>query len=323
VKRGRRRRDDLERAAARALELLAGSLSGRAGVVLVYHRVGERPGDPVRELVPALAVDEFERHVRLVAERYQPVHASTLIEHVGSRGGVARVPVALTFDDDLYSHIEFAAPILVAAGVPATFFLGGATLDGPHLFWWEHLQALVDAHGPNQVAAEVGVPGPAGRSIHTLARTIESLDPPRRREVERMLAEADAGAVAVQRLDRIGVARLSRDGFEIGFHTLRHELLPALPDDELRCALVEGRQALADAAGASVDTVAYPHGKADERVAAAARAAGYRNGFTGIRGRVTRTTKPLLVPRNELRAGPRPFRLAIARLAARIDDRSA
>ena len=50
------------------------------------------------------------------------------------------VPVALTFDDDLPSHREHAAPVLARHGAPATAFLCGA--DGP--FWWQLLQRAID-----------------------------------------------------------------------------------------------------------------------------------------------------------------------------------
>ena len=77
------------------------------------------------------------------------------------------------------------------------------------------------------------------------------------------------------------VKRLAAAGFEIGFHTLHHDALPALDDRVLAEAMIEGKGALERTAGTPIAAVAYPHGKADRRVAEAARAAGYRRGFTG------------------------------------------
>jgi peptidoglycan/xylan/chitin deacetylase (PgdA/CDA1 family) len=93
------------------------------------------------------------------------------------------------------------------------------------------------------------------------------------------------------------VAALVADGFEIGFHTLRHDALPALADDALDAALRDGRDELATAAGTALDVISYPYGKADQRVAAAARAAGFRRGFITGRCAVTGETDPLLIPR--------------------------
>ena len=68
-------------------------------------------------------------------------------------------------------------------------------------------------------------------------------------------------------------------------------------DDALAAALTDGREALEGAAGERIDTVAYPHGRADARVAAAARAAGFRFGFTGRPDAVDAQSDPLLLGR--------------------------
>ena len=62
---------------------------------------------------------------------------------------------------------------------------------------------------------------------------------------------------------------IGRRGMHRRFHTIRHDLLPSLSDDELgtHCATVVRLQA---AAGEDVELIGYPYGKADERVAAAA-----------------------------------------------------
>lgn len=80
------------------------------------------------------------------------------------------------------------------------------------------------------------------------------------------------------------IRELVRAGMTIGFHTLRHPLLPLLADAELDRALTEGRDALASAAGTVIEFLAYPYGQADARVAEAARRAGYTAAFaTGDR----------------------------------------
>jgi peptidoglycan/xylan/chitin deacetylase (PgdA/CDA1 family) len=93
------------------------------------------------------------------------------------------------------------------------------------------------------------------------------------------------------------VSALSRAGFEIGFHTRRHDRLPDLPDAALQVALESGRDAIADAAGADPRLIAYPHGRADERVAAAARGAGYSFGFSDRPEPVRPASDPLLLGR--------------------------
>jgi peptidoglycan/xylan/chitin deacetylase (PgdA/CDA1 family) len=293
----------------------------RAGVVIVYHRVGGAvAGNPHVEILPAVSSRNFSRQLRHLRRHYRVVPAAELHEAVQSRRRGQRFPVSITFDDDLASHLRDAAPALERERVPATFFLGGVSLQEPHSFWWEDLQRSVDASLVQADAiphvAEADLRAALERSpkaIFRVAAAIEQLDPPERNETAAALRAA-VGQPPDQGL-RIGdVQSLVAAGFEIGFHTLRHDPLPALPDSALERALHEGRQTLAAAVGMPLDLIAYPHGEGDERVARAARAAGFTHGFTTERSRVTVGTDPLLIPRipPALSAGKMALRLARA-----------
>jgi peptidoglycan/xylan/chitin deacetylase (PgdA/CDA1 family) len=72
---------------------------------------------------------------------------------------------------------------------------------------------------------------------------------------------------------------LVETGWEIGSHTVTHALLPQLGDEALERELVDSRRTLERRLGRA-ETIAYPYGLADERVAVAAQAAGYIAGCT-------------------------------------------
>ena len=180
--------------------------------------------------------------------------ASELPAAVERRRFGQRLPVALTFDDDLLSHLEVAAPVLRAAGAPATFFLCGASLDTPHSFWWEDLQELVDLGLLDGVVPELSEPDidetarDDGAALHRIARAIEELSPAERAgNVEPALRAARPTGSRARGLSREEVSALGRD-FEIGFHTRRHDRLPPLDDESLAAALEAGRSDLEEAA---------------------------------------------------------------------------
>jgi peptidoglycan/xylan/chitin deacetylase (PgdA/CDA1 family) len=282
---------------ARYARLRASAL--RAGLVLVYHKLGDPPGDPERELVPALDPTLFDDQLAHLVRWYRVVPAVDIQAAASARRRGERFPVAISFDDDLRSHAEVAMPALRRAGLPATFLLSGASLDGPHRFWWERLQAAAD-QGVDLAAAVGSGLQPEGHSIHGWALAIESSMPGERRRVAAALEERIGPDPPDSGMRRADVVALVDAGFDVGFHTLRHDPLPLLDDPELASALREGRGELEGAVGRPVRWISYPHGKGDARVAAAAREAGYDRGFTGAAEAVRPASDPLLLPRVEV-----------------------
>jgi peptidoglycan/xylan/chitin deacetylase (PgdA/CDA1 family) len=241
-----------------------------------------------------MAPSLFAAEVRHLCSHFRVVAASELLGATRERRRGEPFPVAITFDDDLPTHVEVVVPMLVSAGATATFFLSGASLHRPYRFWWERLQSAVDQRLD---LASLSIGEPRSATIHELGRTIEALPPSARRKVEDELERIvgpdppDAGMRAEQ------VERLNATGVEIGFHTRRHDLLPLLDDDGLARALEEGRGELAALVGRPLTSVAYPHGRADVRVATAARGAGFEAGFTGQPEVVTDEADPFLLGR--------------------------
>jgi peptidoglycan/xylan/chitin deacetylase (PgdA/CDA1 family) len=272
-------------------------LTGRkAGVALMYHSVDRRAGDPARELVPPHEAALFESQLHHIVRHYEVVPADRLLEAVATRRRGRRFPVAITFDDDLASHATIAAPTLRGLGVSGTFFLSGASLDGPFSFHFERLQRAWDTGVPDLPALVTGTTtGPT--SLHGLGVAMADMSPgDRDRTAERLLAQAgpdpaDAG------IRREQVRELVAGGMTVGFHTFRHDPLTGLSDAQLAEAMQRGRGDLADVTGAPVDVIGYPHGRADERVAAAARAAGFRFGYSTRRVPVTPASNPWLLGR--------------------------
>ncbi|CAA9539885.1 MAG: hypothetical protein AVDCRST_MAG30-4631, partial [uncultured Solirubrobacteraceae bacterium] len=59
--------------------------AGRVGLVLLYHRVEGEPGDPSRELVPALGSAAFAAHVAHLRRHYRVVAAANLPRAAAAR----------------------------------------------------------------------------------------------------------------------------------------------------------------------------------------------------------------------------------------------
>ncbi len=276
----------------------------RVGVAVVFHRIGDPQGDPAKEFVPARGTRLFEAQLRHLKRGYRLVKASELLTACQSRRIGQRIPVAITFDDDLASHASVALPMLQDAEVQATFFLCGASLERPFAFWWERLQVALD-HGtlpdvaPNLASAASASPLDGVDIVYRLLSAVEAMTPDERDELSEQLERHVALAPSTASMGADDVKAIALAGHEIGFHTRRHEPLPTLPDRLLSTAMTHGKNELEEVAGETITAIAYPQGKADARTAQAAESAGYRYGYAGHGRPVRGDTHPLLMGRME------------------------
>lgn len=251
-----------------AVERLALRVASRRkpAIVLVWHRIGPAGPSP-HEVVPTVATATFERQLETIAELGDVVPLADLDEPFPS----SRPRFALTFDDDDRGHADHTLPILLARHLPATFFLSGRWRDDCGPYWWEALEEALRRDGAPAVARQHGLP-----SQLTPTRIAEALT-----------GTAQARALAEESRRRGGVsmriedaAALANAGMEIGFHTVDHPVLPCLTATALVDALDRGRQELSADLDTPVTRLAYPHGRADRRVARAAATLGYASGWT-------------------------------------------
>jgi peptidoglycan/xylan/chitin deacetylase (PgdA/CDA1 family) len=85
-------------------------------------------------------------------------------------------------------------------------------------------------------------------------------------------------------------------GVAIGSHAVSHAHLTKVSADELRRELNESKEEIEDRLGRPCEDLAYPYGEHDERVRAAARAAGYGRAYA-LRGS---RSDPYAAPRVDL-----------------------
>jgi peptidoglycan/xylan/chitin deacetylase (PgdA/CDA1 family) len=291
-------------------------------LVLVYHGVqgsGEHPG----LFPPKLSVATFRHHLDHLRKSYAVIPLARLADRAHALEDPSRPHLALTFDDDLSEHLTAVAPLLREHELPATFFLTGSSLDDEFNEWWLDLEALAskgsEAWGSALTQLSHEWPWAAGASPSELATTIVRLPRAERERVADVLRRLSGGAGGDPGLGAGAVRELAAQGFEVGFHTRRHQPLDTLEPGELVAAMNEGLDELAAAAGTRPVSIAYPHGKADLRVAHAAAEAGFQWGFVMGQDRAVRAEdRPLLLPRIDPYSGslsPDAFAFRLARIA--------
>lgn len=284
------------------------------GAVLLYHRVADLPYDRYGLAVTPAA---FTQQIRHLAETCTVLELTALVQ--GARAG-ALPPraVALTFDDGYAEHLEVAAPMLVALGLPATFFITTASLMSEEEHWWDELERLVLVEDSRPSALDLFADGTCIRPTATFEQrqavhaevvpVIRHASQRDRLALLQRLREWSGGHTRPRSSHRVlrasDIRRLAAmPGMAIGSHCVNHLHLPSHPsgiqDDELRAS----RIALQDLLQINVDAVAYPYGAHDRGAIDAARRAGYRHAVTVRADHVRCGTHALRVPRFEVPTG--------------------
>lgn len=282
---------------------LIAAATRRRGLVLVFHRMTEDP-EPSTVLVPTVCRDVLGEQIEFLLRIGTIVPLASFLDDPS----IGRTPrFGLTFDDDSISHHSVVLPLLLELGVTATFFLSGRTLHGLGPPWFEILDALIRQQGPRASAVRLGL---STSDVNEIASSCEN-----DRRLQLMLEQDHP--LRWGGLGASEIADLRDAGMAVGFHTLHHRPLLGLSDAEVDDALQEGREALEAVIAAPLRMFAYPHGKADARVARRVRLAGYAGAWTGRPRPVAPEDDPHLLGRWE--PGPVIGRGFGAKVAARAN----
>ena len=284
----------------RALEPLH-DLGRRPLIVLGYHRIRDlgpqaQMNDP--DLVSATP-DEFAWQMQHLRENHDVVSVEQIMEHLDGGTPLPKRAVAVTFDDGFADTYHTAFPILQRYGIPAAVFVTTDYLGSGDVFWFERVAQIVMTVPVRWLTLEAERLPTADddASRHAdLRRVLAALKRMAKGQREQLVASWTAQHPEPARLSPTDDARcidweqlhqLAGGGISIGSHTVSHPNLALLPQAEQLQELTDSRKQLTASLGKSVDTLAYPIGTAEAfnaQVAATAKQAGYRLGFTCLHG---------------------------------------
>jgi peptidoglycan/xylan/chitin deacetylase (PgdA/CDA1 family) len=244
-------------------------LSGVSLVVPFYHMVSDDHVPHVSHLYRFRTVAEFTSDVEFFARNFTPVTLSDIVEALDGSRSLPNFCVHLTFDDGFREMYDIVAPILQRVGLPATFFLNTAFLDGGGLAHYNALSVLLDRiesspSAANAVATSLPRMLASARPGPTLKEQILSIGYTKRSLV------SDLAQMAEVDLDRYisdvrpimsseEVRGLIKRGFTVGAHGHNHLLYSDLALAEQLDQTFVDMKLLQTQFGVTPNAFAFPH----------------------------------------------------------------
>jgi len=215
-----------------------------------YHVVTDRTPVHVKHLFANRNIPAFRSELDRLLRRYTPISLQEL-----KAGHFSGRRLFLSFDDGLREIHDIVAPICLAKGIPATFFVNSAFLDNRELFFRHKASILCEACQARESGSVLAALG----ELETVRKRIGSgeVEP---KSFFLSLRFSDRG-VLDECASRLGIDfreylkneqpyltsdqlnKLILQGFSVGAHSVDHPLYSELPLDE---QLRQTRQCLLD-----------------------------------------------------------------------------
>jgi peptidoglycan/xylan/chitin deacetylase (PgdA/CDA1 family) len=247
------------------VHLLARGLARRRLSILMYHRVLPEP-DPINTW--DVTADEFDAQMSALAAHFAPLPLGEAVARL-ARNDLPAGAVCVTFDDGYADNLTVALPILQRRGVPATFFIATAYLNGGRMWNDTVVEAVRAAAGERLELDTIGLGSLALGDGTSRRATIEHIlkgikhrpNAEREHAVRHLVEQVGRPLPDDLMLTDAQLLALRHNGMEIGAHTACHPILANLSADAAREEIVAGRERLVELLREPVRLFAYPNGK--------------------------------------------------------------
>jgi len=258
--------------------------------ILSFHRI---LADNESYFIPpmSLAAATFKRLMQNLSRSFKIMELSDAVALLKS-DALRHNTLALTFDDGYCDNHDIAKEFLLAAGIPATFFVPVNQIDSGKPFWWDYVKYISDRE---RTGFMKWVQAYFSSVQHHLSLSQDITSLPIRKLVQYMNGQSHSSRISfLQSLEKAfgpyegpqllmgwhDIQDLCANGFSIGSHTLAHEPLTDLDPDAARSEIINSRSVLAERLGIPIQGFCYPRGAFSPSISKMVADAGYAYAVT-------------------------------------------
>ena len=273
-------------------------------VILTYHRVVSDHMVRDEHIQPGMYVrgQSFEAHITYLRKRFTIISLDALLDlWQTNRLKSHQSYCVITFDDGWKDNYQFAFPVLMKYGIPATIFLATDFIGTARWFWPDQMMLLLEKSGqPTTGAGErkavstvlaetIGVTLSEGAGMF---RRVESGAPTnpdaiiefcKGIEVEKIHQIIDRLSRALRMdlpthrvlLNWDEVREMADKGVTFGSHSGSHRIMTQIPLSEVKSELIASRKTMLEQGIKPVPVFCYPNGNFDRNIQELVKEGGY------------------------------------------------
>jgi peptidoglycan/xylan/chitin deacetylase (PgdA/CDA1 family) len=234
---------------------------------LIYHRVLPE----LDALQPnEVTAESFNAQMGALQAVFNVLPLGEAIARLKSASLPARA-ACITFDDGYADNASVALPILQNHGLPATFFIATAYLDGGRMFNDTVIHAIRHCRADRIDLTALGLGEHDLDSLEAKRKALGDILWKIRYQLPAANREGAAETIAERATDipppadlmmeSRQILKLAHAGMEIGGHTARHPILAKLDEAAATREIAEGRDYLEALLAKKVTLFAYPNGR--------------------------------------------------------------
>jgi len=275
-----------------------------AGTIICYHGVTCSTSVGIENYSGKhIQADEFRHQMKFIRDNTTPLSLRELAGIINEGKVLPRRSIAITFDDSYKNVHDIALPILKDLQIPATFLISTGFIGSNRRFWTDQVEHVINMTDETEITISLKDGDMCFTlssflqkydTVNTLKKIFKQLPPHERNRALDSLAKAtkveDNGddISNYQNLTWDDVLHMDEGTlFEVGGHTVRHEILSYLSRSDLEYEIRECLRVLEKYLHHSIDLFSYPEGQRDhfnEQVISVLKEAGVQICPTAIKG---------------------------------------
>ena len=285
---------------------LARNLTPNLLTVLNFHRIDDPFRDGFNTFRPNVSATSsaFAAQMDYVSRKYNVISGAELAAFIKGQCQLPAHAAIITFDDGYYDNYSNAYPILKARNLPAIIFLATGFIGTHKPFFWDLIAYCFFCTQKEQaylpiLGTQSWVDGSTrDKVMQHLIETLKKTSEVEKQKVINQLPKILGVDIPDDAFKNIMMSwsdarELSKNGVELGAHTVSHPILTRISLDEVSGELLQSKQHVEAEIGKPVLSFAYPNGQSSDfnnEIIDRVHQAGFEIAFTLLPGPTRRVT---------------------------------